>query len=57
MWYLIIFQILVAISFLGYIIKTFGVIDSISESFRAMREKYGKKSFKPYLFWLFLINI
>ena len=56
-WYLIIFQILVVVSFFWYTTKTFGVLDSISEYFRAMREKYGRGSLKPWVFWLFLINV
>ena len=51
------FQIAVAVLYLGYIVIAFGVQPSISDSFRALENKYGTGSLKPWIFWLFLINI
>ena len=55
--YFILWQLIWFIGFLSFIIKRYGIQDSISDSFRAMEKEYGEGSLKPYLFWLFLINI
>jgi hypothetical protein len=43
--------------YIGWIVFKFGVQPSISDSFYALQDKYGKGSLKPWLFWLFLINV
>lgn len=40
-----------------WIVLKFGVQPSISDSFYALQNKYGKGSLMPWLFWLFLINV
>jgi hypothetical protein len=45
------------VTYLAWIVAKFGVQPSISDSFYALREKYGESSLIPWLFWLFLINI
>ena len=55
---LILFQLVVLSAFIEYIFYlNKGIPESISESFRILQKKFGENSFKPYLFWLFLINI
>jgi len=51
-WMLLCFSL-----FINWIIAKFGIQPSISDSFYALEEKYGKGSLVPWLFWLFLINI
>ncbi len=53
----LIFQVVITILFLGYIVKVFGIQPSISDSFRVLEKKYGRGSLKPWIFWLFLINV
>jgi hypothetical protein len=40
-----------------WIISKFGIQPSISDSFYALQNKYGKGSLMPWIFWLFLINV
>jgi hypothetical protein len=44
-------------TYLTWIVVKFGIQPSISDSFYALRDKYGESSLIPWLFWLFLINI
>jgi len=53
----LIFQVVITILYLGWIIIQFGILPSISESFRKLEEKYGTGSLTPYIFWLYLINV
>ena len=53
----LIFQVVITLLYLGWIIKSFGILDSISESFRKLEEKYGRGSLIPWIFWLYLINV
>ncbi len=53
----LIFQVAITLLFLGYIVLVFRVQPSISDSFRVLEKKYGRGSLKPWIFWLFLINI
>lgn len=50
-------MILSFVLYIGWIVIKFGVQPSISDSFYALQEKYGTRSLKPWLFWLFLINV
>ncbi len=43
--------------YMSWITIRFGILSSISESFYALRDEYGKSSLIPWLFWLFLINV
>lgn len=43
--------------YIFWIIAKFGIQPSISDSFYALQNKYGKGSFMPWVFWLFLINV
>lgn len=43
--------------YMVWIVVEFGIQPSISDSFYALRKKYGASSLIPWLFWLFLINI
>ncbi len=51
-WMIISFAI-----YILWIVMKFGVQPSISDSFYALQNKYGKGSLIPWLFWLFLINV
>lgn len=56
----VLFLLWMALSFLIYmswITIQFGILPSISESFYALRDKFGDSSLLPWTFWLFLINI
>lgn len=56
MWYLI-FQVIISILFLGWIVMSYGVLPSISDSFKVLEKKYGRGSLIPWIFWLYLINV
>jgi len=50
-------MILSFLLYIVWIVIKFGVQPSISDSFYALQNKYGKGSLTPWLFWLFLINV
>ena len=52
----LLFQIAVTLIYLGWIVKVYGIQPSISDSFKALENKYGRGSLIPWIFWLFLIN-
>jgi len=56
-YFLLAWMIISFILYIGWIVIKFGIQSSISDSFYALQDKYGSGSLKPWLFWLFLINV
>ncbi len=46
-----------SILFIGFVLKTVGIQPSISDSFQALKDKYGNGSLTPWLLWLYLIIV
>ena len=53
----LIWMIAAFVIYIGWIWIKFGIQPSISDSFYALQDRYGKGSLIPWIFWLFLINI
>ena len=46
-----------SILFIGFVLKTVGIQPSISDSFQALKDKYGNGSLTPWLLFLYMIIV